>query len=66
MPIPLQDQMHVKVKSRNKLKDHKNFEITVRCMKMRWIMIIPIHPDNNAVETANTRHDVPWLNMSQH
>jgi hypothetical protein len=71
MPIPLQDQKRAKVKSRNKINrkiinTNKNFEIPVGCMKMRWIVIIPIHPDNNAIEAANTRHNVPQLNMSQH
>ena len=28
-------------------------------------MVIPVHPDNDAVEAANTRHDMIVLNKNQ-
>ena len=29
------------------------------CMKVRWIVIIKIHPDDNPVEPAELRHRLP-------
>jgi hypothetical protein len=34
-------------------------------MKMRRIVIVPVHPDNYAIEAANTRHDRFVLNKNQ-